>query len=287
MKAQLLKVSNQPLRSFSVRRDIVSYFFNKYHYHPEIELLLIEKGTGTQFVGDSIQHFEDGDLLFIGSNCPHYLRSDDIYFQGQEDLKASALVIHFSPELFGEPFMNLHENRFVANLMEESKKGIQIHGQTKQQIIGRMKMILEQENDNQVLQLFQILNILSISQEKEFLSSGLLETTTNEKETSRLNLIYNYSVKNFRRKITIDEIAEVVNLSPLSFCRYFKSKTRKNYANFLNEIRVEYACKLIKENQLLVTQICYESGFNNFTNFNKAFKKVTQKTPFQFAKEFN
>ena len=106
MKAHLLKVSNQPLRSFSVRRDIVNYFFNKYHYHPEIELLLIEKGTGTQFVGDSIQRFQDGDLLLIGSNCPHYLRSDNVYFQGDEDLKASALVIHFNPDLFGNSFFN-------------------------------------------------------------------------------------------------------------------------------------------------------------------------------------
>ncbi len=287
MKAQLLKVSNQPLRSFSVRRDIVSYFFNKYHYHPENELLLIEKGTGTQFVGDSIQRFQDGDLLFIGSNCPHYLRSDDNYFQGNEDLKASALVIHFNTELFGSPFMNLHENRFVLTMMDESKKGCRILGKTKKMIIQRMNEILETENANQVLQLFQILDILATSKEIEYLSSSLLETSTNEKEAGRLNLIYNYSVKHFKRKITIDEIAGVVNLSPLSFCRYFKAKTRKNYISFLNEIRVEYACKLIKENKLLVTQICYESGFNNFTNFNKAFKKITSKTPFQFAKEFN
>jgi YesN/AraC family two-component response regulator len=287
MKAQFVKVSNQPLRSFSVRRDIVSYFFNKYHYHPENELLLIEKGTGTQFVGDSIQRFQDGDLLFIGSNCPHYLRSDDNYFQGDENLKASALVIHFNSELFGRAFMNLHENRFVSTIMDESKKGCRILGETKKIVIQKMNEILEHKNTNQVLQLFQILDILAGSKEIEFLSTSLLETSTNEKEADRLNLIYNYSIKHFKRKITINEIAGLVSLSPLSFCRYFKAKTRKNYISFLNEIRVEYACKLIKENKFLVTQICYESGFNNFTNFNKAFKKVTNKTPFQFAKEFN
>ncbi len=287
MKAHLLKVSNQPLRSFSVRRDIVNYFFNKYHYHPEIELLLIEKGTGTQFVGDSRQRYQDGDLLLIGSNCPHYLRSDNVYFQGDEDLKASALVIHFNPDLFGNSFLKLHENRFIFQLLEEARKGIRIQGETKKQIICRMNSILDNENDNLVLHLYQILDLLSMSKEREILSMGILENSTSEKETERLNLIYNYSVKHFKRKISIDEIASIAHLSPLSFCRYFKTKTRKNYASFLNEIRVEYACKLIKENQFLVTQICYESGFNNFTNFNKAFKKTTGKTPFQYAKEFN
>ncbi len=286
MKAHLLKVSNQSLRSFSIRKDIVSYFYNQYHYHPEIELLFIEKGTGTQFVGDSIQRFQDGDLLLIGSDCPHYLRSDNMYFQGDENLQAAALVIHFNPEILGEAFLNLVENRFIQQLLEKSKKGLRISGKTKDAVVKQMKGMLTNSDTNQILELFKLLDFLSQSAELEPLASRIIENNPNDKETARLNQIYNYSAKHFKRKISIEEIAEVANLSSNSFCRYFKNRTRKHFSHFLNEIRVEYACKLIKENQFQVTQVCYEAGFNNFPNFNNAFKKITGKTPLQYSKEF-
>jgi AraC-like DNA-binding protein len=286
MKAHLLKVSNQSLRSFSIRKDIVSYFYNQYHYHPEIELLFIEKGTGTQFVGDSIQRFQDGDLLLIGSDCPHYLRSDNMYFQGDENLQAAALVIHFNPEILGEAFLNLVENRFIQQLLEKSKKGLRISGKTKDAVVKQMRTMLTNSDTNQILELFKLLDFLSQSAELEPLASRIIENNPNDKETARLNQIYNYSAKHFKRKISIEEIAEVANLSSNSFCRYFKNRTRKHFSHFLNEIRVEYACKLIKENQFQVTQVCYEAGFNNFPNFNNAFKKITGKTPLQYSKEF-
>lgn len=286
MKAHLLKVSNQSLRSFSIRKDIVSYFYNQYHYHPEIELLFIEKGTGTQFVGDSIQRFQDGDLLLIGSDCPHYLRSDNMYFQGDENLQAAALVIHFNPEILGEAFLNLVENRFIQQLLEKSKKGLRISGKTKDAVVKQMRAMLTNSDTNQILELFKLLDFLSQSAELEPLASRIIENNPNDKETARLNQIYNYSAKHFKRKISIEEIAEVANLSSNSFCRYFKNRTQKHFSHFLNEIRVEYACKLIKENQFQVTQVCYEAGFNNFPNFNNAFKKITGKTPLQYSKEF-
>lgn len=286
MKAHLLKVSNQSLRSFSIRKDIVSFFYNQYHYHPEIELLFIEKGTGTQFVGDSIQRFQDGDLLLIGSDCPHYLRSDNMYFQGDENLQAAALVIHFNPEILGEAFLNLVENRFIQQLLEKSKKGLRISGKTKDAVVKQMRGMLTNSDTNQILELFKLLDFLSQSAELEPLASRIIENNPNDKETARLNQIYNYSAKHFKRKISIEEIAEVANLSSNSFCRYFKNRTRKHFSHFLNEIRVEYACKLIKENQFQVTQVCYEAGFNNFPNFNNAFKKITGKTPLQYSKEF-
>jgi AraC-like DNA-binding protein len=286
MKAHLLKVSPQSLRSFSIRRDHLAYFFNQYHYHPEIEILYIEKGTGTQFLGDSIQRFQDGDLLVIGSNCPHYLRSDNIYFQGNAELTVSAVVIHFDPKIFGADFLELVENRHIKLLLKKSKLGIRLLGKTKESISKKMLQMLVDTKSNLILELLSLLDTISQSQELEMLATRILEHNPSEKETERLNSIYNYSAKHFKRKIKIEEVAEVANLSPNSFCRYFKNRTRKNFSHFLNEIRVEYACKLIKENQFQVTQICYEAGFNNFPNFNNAFKKITGKTPLQFSKEF-
>ena len=287
IKAHLLKVANPTLKSFSIRHDYLPYFYNQYHYHPEIELLFIQEGTGTQFVGDSIQRFEGGDLLLIGSDCPHYLRSDNKYFSGDPNLWVSALVIHFNPSIFSKDFLSLLENRPIDLLLEKSKKGLRIMGNTKTMVTESMKKMMVTDKGNMILALYTLLDLLATSNEYELLGTRIMEGDNNDKETERINAIYNFSARHFKRKITIDEIAGVAHLSANSFCRYFKNKTKKNFSHFLNEIRVEYACKKIRENQLQVTQVCYEAGFNNFVNFNNAFKKITGKTPTQYAKQFS
>ena len=287
LKAHLLKVANPTLKSFSIRHDYLPYFYNQYHYHPEIELLFIQEGTGTQFVGDSIQRFEGGDLLLIGSDCPHYLRSDNKYFCGDPHLNVSALVIHFNPSIFGKDFLSLLENRPIDQLLEKSKKGLRITGVTKDEVTERMKKMIVADKGNMVLNLYSMLDLLASGNDYELLGTRIMEGNHNLKETERINAIYNFSASHFKRKITIEEIAGVAHLSANSFCRYFKNKTKKNYSHFLNEIRVEYACKMIRENQLQVTQVGYEAGFNNFVNFNNAFKKIAGKTPSQYAKQFS
>ena len=287
IKAHLLKVANPTLKSFSIRHDYLPYFYNQYHYHPEVELLFIQEGTGTQFVGDSIQRFEGGDLLLIGSDCPHYLRSDNKYFSGDPNLYVSALVIHFNPFIFGKDFLALLENRHIDQLLEKSKKGLRILGSLKSEVTEIMKKMIISDKGNMMLALYTLLDLLACSNEYELLGTRIMEGDHNDKETERINAIYTYAAKHFKRKISIDEIAGVAHLSANSFCRYFKNKTKKNFSHFLNEIRVEYACKKIRENQLQVTQVGYEAGFNNFVNFNNAFKKITGKTPTQYAKQFS
>jgi AraC-like DNA-binding protein len=287
IKAHLLKVANPTLKSFSIRHDYLPYFYNQYHYHPEVELLFIQEGTGTQFVGDSIQRFEGGDLLLIGSDCPHYLRSDNKYFSGDPNLYVSALVIHFNPSIFGKDFLALLENRHIDQLLEKSKKGLRILGSLKSEITEIMKKMIVSNKGNMMLALYALLDLLASVNKYELLGTRIMEGDHNDKETERINAIYTYAAKHFKRKISIEEIAGVAHLSANSFCRYFKNKTKKNFSHFLNEIRVEYACKKIRENQLQVTQVGYEAGFNNFVNFNNAFKKITGKTPTQYAKQFS
>jgi AraC-like DNA-binding protein len=287
IKAHLLKVANPTLKSFSIRHDYLPYFYNQFHYHPEVELLFIQEGTGTQFVGDSIQRFEGGDLLLIGSDCPHYLRSDNKYFSGDPNLYVSALVIHFNPSIFGKDFLALLENRHIDQLLEKSKKGLRILGSLKSEITEIMKKMIVSNKGNMMLALYALLDLLASVNEYELLGTRIMEGDHNDKETERINAIYTYAAKHFKRKISIEEIAGVAHLSANSFCRYFKNKTKKNFSHFLNEIRVEYACKKIRENQLQVTQVGYEAGFNNFVNFNNAFKKITGKTPTQYAKQFS
>jgi hypothetical protein len=187
IKAHLLKVANPTLKSFSIRHDYLPYFYNQYHYHPEVELLFIQEGTGTQFVGDSIQRFEGGDLLLIGSDCPHYLRSDNKYFSGDPNLYVSALVIHFNPSIFGKDFLSLLENRPIDHLLEKSKKGLRIMGNTKTMVTESMKKMMVTDKGNMILALYTLLDLLAMSNECELLGTRLIEGDHNDKETERIN----------------------------------------------------------------------------------------------------
>ncbi|TAF45220.1 MAG: helix-turn-helix domain-containing protein [Sphingobacteriales bacterium] len=286
MKPHLLFVPLGPNQSFSVRHDIVPFFLNRLHYHAEIELIHIVKGKGTQFIGDSIHHFNDGDVVLVGSNLPHYWKCDDMYFQNNTDLNVEAKVVHFSEDLWGEKFLELPENKVLNDLYKKSSKGILITGKTKEKVIQIIDKMLLEKNMKRVLLLLEVLESIANSNEYSFLSSSIATNNYNEAEAKRLNNIYQYSLANFKKKITLEEIADVANISTNSFCRYFKTKTQKTYSQYLIETRVLYSCKLLIENKLTISGVCYESGFNNFSNFNKFFKSIVGKSPLQYKKEF-
>lgn len=273
-------------QSFSIRRDVVLYFYDRWHYHPELELVHIEQGSGTQFVGDNIQSFQSGDLILIGPNLPHYWRCDEKYFRGQSDLYAQATVLHFSQDIFGDIFLNQPENKGIIELLEKAKRGMKLSGQENKTVKMILQNLLDQKEGNPMIALLQILQALSQNQDVKLLSNSDYQEGFDQHDTDRINQIYQYSLANFQQKISIEEISEVANVSPHSFCRYFKSRSRKTYSQFLLEIRIGHACKLLLEAKLSVAQICYESGFNNFANFNKYFKILTQKSPLQYQKEY-
>jgi len=286
VKPQLLKVPKGLHQSFSIRRDVVLYFYNRWHYHPEIELVHIEQGSGTQFVGDNIQNFQSGDLLLIGPNLPHYWRCDEKYFKGDSQLYAQATVLHFSADLFGDTFRGLPENKAINELLDKAKWGMKLLGKENQQIKTLLQNLLDQVEGNPIISLLQILETLAHSKDIKLLSNSHYQEEYDQHDEDRINQIYKYSLSNFQQKITIEEIAEIANISPNSFCRYFKSRSRKTYSQFLLELRIGHACKLLIDGKLSVAQICYESGFNNFANFNRYFKLHTGKSPLQYQKGY-
>ena len=286
MKPLLLKVSSGPAHSFSVRHDVLPDINNRWHCHPELELIYFKKGSGTQFIGDSIKQFKAGDMVLVGSNLPHYWRFDDAYFHHDENIKVEMLVVHFCENFWGDQFLQLPENKLIKVLLERSKRGLQISGSTKEKLAALLAAMLNTDGADRVIMLLTALNTLATSNPVNYLTSIGFKYDHNESENDRLNNIYEYSVRNFRKKIYLDEIAEIAGVSSNSFCRYFKSKTRKTYSQFIIEIKVGYACKLLIENKLNIKQLCYDSGFNNFSTFHKHFKQVTGKSPLMYQKEF-
>jgi AraC-like DNA-binding protein len=286
MKPQLLKVSSGPAQSFNVRRDLVPSVNNKWHYHPEVELIHFEKGSGTQFIGDSIRRFNTGDIVMVGSYLPHYWRFDDVYFSRDNKAEVDIRVAHFCENFWGNDFLQLPENKNIKTVLEKARRGIQITGKVKKQIAQIMERLLAAEGAKRILLLMEVLNTIAESDHTDCLSSIGFSPNVEESRNDGINVIYEYSLANFKNKIHMDDLAELAGVSPNSFCRYFKARTQKTYSKFLLEIKVGHACKLLIENRLPLKQLCYESGFNNFANFHKYFKQITGKSPLNYQREF-
>lgn len=286
MKPQLLKVNKNPTHSFSVRRDTVPYINNKWHYHSEVELIYFEKGHGTQFIGDSIQHFQDGDMVLLGSNLPHYWSFDQKYFEPDNKRGANVIVSHFNENFWGADFLNLPENKRIKTLLQQARKGISIDKDTRPCIEKLFSWLLEAEGIKRLVLLIEILSAIAESPGNELISSLGFNPQFQDNESDRINSIYDYSIKNFRQKIVLHEIADVAGMNSNAFCRYFKSRTGKTYSQFLIELRIGHACKLLIENNLNVKQVCYESGFYNFAGFHKYFKQITGRSPLNYQREY-
>lgn len=286
MRPQLLKVLKGPGHSFSIRQDLVPHVNNRWHYHKEVELIHFKKGDGTQFIGDNIRRFKAGDVVLVGSNLPHYWRFDDSYFEENPKVAADVRVAHFSEDFWGNGFLELPENSAIKSTLEKAKMGLQITGKTRQKVAEILEEMLDAQGPQRIILLIQALLIISGCRQLETLASMGFKHDYMEAENNRINNIYDYTIRNFKRRIQLEEIAAIANISPNSFCRYFKSRTRKTYSQFLIEIRVGHACRLLIESGLSIKQLCYESGFNNFTSFHKYFKMLTGKSPLIYQKEF-
>lgn len=286
MKPQLLKVQTGPTYSFSIRRDQVPHVNNRWHYHNELELIYFHQGKGTRFIGDHIGNFTEGDVVLLGSNLPHYWRLENRYFENPDEYLADVRVVHFNDNFWGEQFINLPENIKLRALFERAKRGLTIHGQTRSKLIKLISEMSKSNGTRRIILLLEALDILAESDEATDISSKGFNLNIEEEERDRINAVYNFAINNFKRKISLEEPAEIAGLSSNSFCRYFKSRTGKTFSRFLNEIRVGHACRLLVENKFSVKQICYDSGFNNFASFHKNFKTITNKSPLNFQKDF-
>lgn len=286
MKPHLLKIPKEAGHSFSVRYDVVSHFYNKWHYHPELELVYIIEASGRQFIGDSIHHFKNNDLILVGSNLPHLWRCDEKFLEKGSKLKVEAIIVHFMPDCFGPDFFRMPENAALMHLFHKAQMGIRIKDQSRDIVCGLMRHLVTAKNSERIILLLQILETIANSEHTRTICSEGLSFQYSQSEANRLNNIYQYILTHFSRQLTLEEIAKIAHLTPNGFCRYFKSRIKKPFSKFLLEVRIGHACKLLAESEKSVAEICYESGFNNFSNFNRHFKTIAGRTPLNHRKYY-
>lgn len=277
MKVVPFQVLHTSKEAFRIQIDRLPHFYDKLHQHHELQLMWIEKSEGTLIAGDYIGRFTPGDLFVIGSGQAHVFKNDYELHHSEE--QAVSLSIFFDEKYLGDHFWQLEEMNATRKLVAKASKGLKVTGHTKEQIVKMMNEVVTQEGIDKLITFFSIVKLLSTSSEITTLSVTASPEAYSNNEGKRMNDILHFTLRESHRKIYIDEVAQVANLSNEAFCRYFKTRTGKTYTNFLNEIRVSHACKLLIDKDLSVQDVCYRSGFSNLSNFNRFFKKVTKKTP--------
>lgn len=250
-------------------------------------MFLVLKGTGTRFIGDHVGPFRQGELILTGPNLPHLWRSDHEYFEGLANTVTEGIVIYFTQNLLGKDFLNKSEMFKIKNLLHKARRGMEFKGTTLVMASELMISLPAVEDFDRVLLFLNLLNLLSNSTGYSLLASEGYSNSLKETETERMNLVHEYVLKNFKTRISLEEAAAVASLSPTSFSRYFKMHANKTFSDFLIEIRIGYACKLLSGQNIDVAQACYESGFNTLSNFNKQFKAVTNYTPLAYKKKYS
>jgi AraC-like DNA-binding protein len=273
------------MRSINVVVNKRHHFLNPFHFHPELEISLILKSSGLRFVGDSVEAFEAGDLVFIGSNIPHCWRNDNWCLHDPQHV-AEMLTVHFCRSFIGDGFYQLPECGLINDFLDKARLGVRITGHTQQEVRNLLLSLGHQDGINRIITLLSIIERMSRSNEIVPLASAGFVNAYSDKGSERINLVYLHVINNLSNNIPLREVASLTNLSETAFCRYFKSKTGKSFSTFLNEIRIGYACKLLIESPESITQIGYDSGYNSLANFIIQFKRIMQQTPRQYQSQF-
>ena len=276
-----------PQNSVTIRHDILPVFRGIWHYHPELELHYIIKGEGVRFIGDNISNFNSGEITLLGENLPHSFRCKEEYFHPDSNLNVEVIVIQFLSDCLGRYFLSLPEVYLLPKLFEKAKSGLVIKGKAKEELAQLMCRAVDATNIDRIIVLLYILKILAETEDFELITLSNNEYhLSNESDTIRLNKVCSYTLANYKKAISLEEISSLSNLSVTSFCRYFKLMTKKTYFDFLTEIRISHACRLLIEDKLTTEALCSECGFNNITNFYRHFKKITNMTPMEYKHKY-
>ena len=282
MKAYFHKVSQPFQNSFVVRHDVAPNFGKPVHYHTDLELHLTLKGEGVRFIGNKVSSFEPGDVLLLGEDLPHAWHARE-----KTDVGVEAIIIQFKRNCLGNDFFSLPEMVHIGQLYEISKRGLLLQGGCRDKVAALMLKSVACAPFQRVVLLLEILDLIAGSKEYTTISTTEVAYKGDPEDACRLDRIYAYTLANFKKEISLAEIAAVSNLSVTSFCRYFKNTTKNTYFDFLIQVRVNFACQMIIEDKYAVAAICYECGFNNVANFYRHFKKLMGMTPVEYKKKYS
>ena len=263
------------------------HFTYPWHFHSAYELLYVLDGSGTSFVADHIEEFQSDDLVLLGTNLPHFWKSDESYYDPDNQKKITYVVIQFSNDFFKEAISEYPEFFRIKELLERSGRGVRFSKAFAEKARRKIFKVVKTSGFERMLRALELLSYLAETEEYKLLAGELYRVENHDFTSDRLAKVMNYLNSNYLDKIELGKVAAVANLNPSAFCRFFKEKSGKSLVEFINDMRINYACMLMIEGKMTVTQVCYESGFNNQSNFNRIFKKYTGFTPTLYSQKFH
>lgn len=287
MKQPLRKDLEPVAASFTVKELVEPHFDPNWHFHPHYQLFLVEEGTGTRFIGDSIKPFGPGDLVFLGPNLPHLWRSDQAFFDKQSNLKTKGIVVYFTGDFLGTTFFEQQEMAPLRQLLGHARQWLEWNGPTRNRAAAALRhLTLQPITFGRILSLLTLLHDLSYATDYQYLTSVGYTNTVKPTETDRMQLVHDYVLGHFPDDLSLDRVADLAGMTSPAFCRYFKARANKTFSEFVSEVRIGHACKLLMNGKLSITQISFESGFRTLSNFNRQFKDITGQTPSTYVKTY-
>ncbi|RAV27621.1 AraC family transcriptional regulator [Sinomicrobium soli] len=276
MKVLPFKIPKPEQEALVYQEDCETVFYDQLHQHEEIQISYIVEGAGSLIVGDTINHYQAGDILVIGENIPHVFKSDI-----NAAPRSVMYTLFFAKNSFGREFFTIPDMAGTETFFKESEYGITVLSDRKK-IVRHFNKLKGQGKISRIGTLLKIIHLIIIA-DKQALSSFVYRKKYTDDEGKRMNAVFNHAMQHFNEVISLDTIARKANMSKNAFCRYFKKRTNKTFFQFLIEIRIEHACKLLYRNPempvAIVSEMC---GFQNITNFNRKFKELKGVTPTQY-----
>ncbi len=286
MKAPIHKNIESPIRTITVHELEEPHFDPNWHFHPHFQLFTVLKGTGKRFIGDSIQSFEPGDTVFLGPNIPHLWRSDPAYFTGNEALSTHGIVLYFQEDFLGKDFLDKPEMLPLRQLFTEAQRGISYRGSMGKKVRSELMEMVEIDGYKGILKLLNLLDCLASDTSGEPIASYGYVNNYKVSETERMQKVHNYVLQHYSQGIKLGDVASLAGMTEAAFCRYFKARANKTFVDFVNEIRIGHACKLLLEEKATISQIAFDSGFDSLSNFNRNFRKYTSVTPRDYKRNY-
>lgn len=250
-----------------------------WHYHPEMELVYVKGGSGKRHIGSHLSYFHDGELVLIGSNLPHQ------GFANRLNGNETETVVQMVPDFLGQFFFSIPEMSMIRSMLDRSKRGLSFHGDTKNMVGEKIEALVNYNSFEKIVKLLEILHELSRSTEHTILNAEGFSIEIEKQDNDRINKVLNHVRENFQTQIGLTEMSELISMTVPSFCRYFKKLTGKTFTRFVNEYRLVHATKLLSEGQMSITEVCFESGFSNYSHFTKQFKEFSGKSPSNYRSE--
>jgi AraC-like DNA-binding protein len=277
---KLLTNSGESFRCFNRNTIRTS---TRWHHHPECEITYVEKGTGTRLIGDHIGTYRNGDLVFCGSDLPHTWMSDE-YRDQKYDLHP-AIVIQFHPDFLGHDFFNVAEFEAIKTFMERGRRGVQFPRPFADELGEKMGSIIQLTGPQRLLGLLTCLSQMATFEKPIYLASEGYALHADSHAQTRIQKVCDYITRNLTNAdLDHPTIASIANMEGAAFSRFFRKSTGRTFVQYVNELRIGLACRLLVDSDLSILDICMKTGFNNVSNFNRRFREIRNVTPREYRR---